>query len=131
MPRGGARPGSGRPKKPNIAYRAAQAQAVGDGPSYVELIRLKLAYWRNRAVAELKLPPDKQNHNIIKEALDKAAEAVALGAPYALRRLASLTVTQTPYDLSKLTDEQLEQFHRLAIAAAADDVRAGEGETHH
>lgn len=53
------------------------------------------------------------------EYLDKAGEFAAKLAPYQSPRLAAIAVSQAPFDISQLEDDDLERFYTLITAATA------------
>lgn len=96
-----------------------------------EAMLYKMRYWLNRFASE-QAKGEAAILSVMETALDKAEEAAKNAAPYYHSRLAAITHSIVPYDLSKLTDEQLAQLETLTRAAAITDAdRAGEGETRH
>ena len=142
MPSGGRRAGAGRPiGVKNTPTREMQSKVRASGQTFLETMLYKRDYWMRVVATEMKKEPiaaidpktGKQvltggpDHALVQRALDKAEEAAVHGAPYVHQRLAAVAHTTVPYDLSKLTDEQLEQLRRIGRAAAVS-ADSGSGE---
>ena len=125
MPRGGARPGGGRPKGvPNKASIARQARIASTGPTPLDAMIRKMRWWAAKADRELAKPePDDA---LIEMALDNACDAACAAAPYVHPKLAAVAHVNTTQhvDVRKLTDAEL-MAYLVADEAHSDRDRGG------
>jgi|SRR5579859_5165536 len=133
MPRGGRRPGAGRPlgapnkvKATHTVRMAAKAQAAAGAaaeargePTALNVFELKLKYWLREFQAEM-AKGEGASKSAMAAALDKAEEAAANLAPYRHPRLRAVLLSEDEamlrraLDLGKLTDADLAALDRLA-----------------
>jgi len=110
-----------RPKRAAISEWATSAHGL---PSK----RLLYAsnWWLNQ-VAEEQRKPGGGSREVIAKALQEACNYAAMAMPYVERRLASVTHQNLPYDLSKLTDEELGELDRITRRALDTEGFGGTG----
>lgn len=117
MPRGGKRRGAGRPRGALDGPNAAQVRrAQQQGTTPVDTLLYKQNWWMRVVAQEIQKAFSggiEPNHKVIAHALDKACEASREAAPYVNRRLSSVRVESEPFDLTRLTDSELDQFIAL------------------
>lgn len=141
MPRGGARPGAGRP--PNLFKRQqkreeAEAEArnlaaaltvpprKAGQKSAVEIMReVSNALYGMAARYQPRPDPNDPTKTVgdpekFRAFATDAATVAGKLAPFEGPTFASIRMTQTPPDLSKLTDEELAIYEQLALKAAGD-----------
>lgn len=145
MPRGGARPGSGR-KKGSLgrAPKQVQARALQELPDSVRGLGQIFNYFMGEAAREQQQP--KPRHNVIAAMLKEARVTAEKIAPYQYPRLSSVKIggdaenplrTVVEYDLTKMSEEQLGLFGSLLAAAISGPPEAqgernpGNGTTAH
>jgi len=143
MAKGGARPGAGRPSKEEAERRARViAEAAKYKPPEPPFKKVEAA----RAAAGLKLSKDilseaanyfrglaaqyqpgqpAANPKLFRENMVLAGKFAAQAAPYESPTFASIRVSQTPLDLGRLTNEELEQLEHLHLKAAIADGDTG------
>jgi hypothetical protein len=150
MPRGGPRPNSGRPKgsKSRAPKERGQQQEMraainADGElSLAAQLRI-MRYWMGVFDNERE-KGEAADNQVIKDALARASEAANRAQPYQHARLSSVRVggdadnplrTAQEWDLSKLTDEQLETLGHILEALGPPerpgDMAPGNGERTH
>jgi hypothetical protein len=119
MPRGGPRPGSGRPKlladRPRRLLQSEWATSAYGLPTKRFLFASN--WWLSEVTTETNKPEGERDRAKIIEGLDQAMKYAAMAAPYIERRLASITHQVLPYDFSKLTDQELAELERIIRAA--------------
>ena len=141
MPRGslpGERRGGrkkGVPNKVNIeravqvATDVGKASAAGKLPK--ETLLEVMRYFRGMAAKHQPGGPEENESKFIKY-LELAGDFASKAAPYYHPRLTTVTVKDGGYDLSRLTDQQLAEFERLArVAAVAGRDSGGAEATRH
>ena len=135
--RGGRREGSGRkrgtPNKSTIIQREVdreRRELAGLRSGKVILSELANHFRNLMAKYQENSPtPNPRKYDRYSKLALKAAAAVA---PYEDAKLSALAITQINYDLSKLSDEQLDELDKLTSAATVTDAdRAGEDQTRH
>jgi|SRR6185295_3792970 len=133
MPRGGARPGAGRPKGSINKISLAKAEAIAAqvhkaGRKLAKEVLAEAMYFFLDRAATNKGSADKARQDM----LDAADIAKAL-APFQTPRLASVTVRPSTLDLSLLSVEELHELERLHAKAATNAAgdTGGITATHH
>lgn len=126
MPRGGARPGAGRPRKgvgsPTLAKEArahvAKVRAAGKKLA-IEVLSEAMNFFYGLAAYYQPNPTNlKANEQLFHTYMDKAGNLAAKLAPYESPRLSAISVAHTPMDLSELDDQELADLERLVTKAA-------------
>jgi hypothetical protein len=111
---GGKRENAGRKKgTPNKITRANIEKAQASGPMPLDIILKQMRKFD--ALAE-----KAKNLAEKKEYEDRAHERAKDAAPYLHHRLQSMTVSEKPLDLSKLTDAELLVFRDLRAKLSPD-----------
>lgn len=132
---GGARQNGGRkPGQRNKRTQAMIAKAEAGGAMPLDII---LKQMREADALAQQLAADKQpDQKAIKEAKDTAFERAKDAAPYLHPRLQSVTQKNVPFDLTKLTDDELKallpilkRIERDKLGSSGDRVEAPGGAT--
>ncbi len=137
MPRGGPRPGSGRPRglpdKPKRVAQSEWSSSVYGLPTKRMLIASN--WWFNEFATQQKKPEAERDRGLMIQAFEEGVKYAAMAAPYIERRLASITHQVMPYDFSRLTDQELAELERIIRTAtgtpSAGSVDDGEEATRH
>lgn len=119
----GGRPLGATSKASVERLRAMQAS----GPEFMDAWLHKLR-WHLREYSQEIAKGAAADKAVIVAALDKACEAARDGAPYVYNRLASVSVNaHHTFDLSRCTDEELDDIERILSKAASVSGRYPEG----
>jgi uncharacterized membrane protein len=123
---GGAKPGAGRKRgSPNKLTQAAilKAQAEGIMPLEVILAQMRKYHAKAEDLAKAKNPDEKK----VLEAEGLALSAAKEAAPYLHNKLSAVTRRDEPFDLTKLSEEELKVVlaikKRLAAQPGDDQHR--------
>lgn len=129
MPKGGKREGAGRkPGSPNKINTAIKERVIAANKiTPLDTLLYARDYWLNQ-VATLQRDPAQANSKSMRDAIREAAFYADKAAPYLHPRLAAVKVEQSPWDLTKLTTDELHLLAKLeqrATALAFDPGGAG------
>jgi hypothetical protein len=118
-------PKRGRGRPPGEADKPARAQRGEWANSTYGLPTKRFLFasnwWLAQFAEQQQKPAEAQDRKIMIEALGEAMKYAQMAVPYLERRLASITHQVVPYDLTKLTDAELDELERITRRALVDN----------